>query len=201
MYARVGKSVVDRLLALIAVVVLTPLLLLVAVVLTASLRGNPIFVQARGGFRGTVFRIVKFRTMTNEVDANGVLKSDAERLTRVGRFTRRLSLDELPQLVNVLKGDMSLIGPRPILTDYLPIYTERERHRHDVLPGITGLAQVNGRNTLTWKARFEYDLYYVENVSLMLDLKIVLMTVRNVLSGKGVDQDQGTTMTRYNGHN
>ena len=159
------------------------------------------FFQPRGGQHDKVFNVIKFRTMSSETDVEGYLLPDAERLTTIGRVVRKLSLDEIPQLINVLRGEMSLIGPRPFMAEYLTIYTDDERRRHDVRPGITGWAQVNGRNSITWKERFALDLYYVDHLSFRLDLRILLTTVLKLVSREGVDQGALTTMEKYNGNN
>lgn len=167
--------------ALVGLLVLSPVFLLVTAGLALANRGKPFFFQTRPGRHGKLFRIVKFKTMNDRTAADGTLLPDAERLTRVGGFVRKTSLDEIPQLINVLKGDMSLIGPRPMLPEYLPLYSEKHQKRHLVRPGITGLAQVKGRNTMKFSERFDNDVHYVENLSLFLDLKILLLTVKSVL--------------------
>lgn len=181
MYRKVIKRLLDIIISLAALIILSPVLLAVAILVRCKL-GNPvIFHQERPGYHEKIFRLCKFRTMTDERDVSGVLLPDEVRLTHFGKILRSTSLDELPELWNILKGDMSLIGPRPLLVRYLPYYTEQERHRHDVRPGLTGLAQVNGRNALVWEERFSYDIEYVENVSLLMDLKIIGMTIGKVL--------------------
>lgn len=187
MYRRYIKRVLDFVFALLGLVVLSPLLLVVWVWLTIANKGaGAIFIQERPGKDEKIFKLYKFKSMTDERDAEGNLLPDAQRLTKVGRFVRKTSLDELPQLWNVLRGDMSFIGPRPLLVRYLPYYTEREHLRHSVRPGITGLAQVSGRNHLGWDERLEIDVTYVEQVSLLLDLKIFFRTIANVLARKDV---------------
>lgn len=187
MYRRFFKRAIDFCAALCGLLVIWPVLAVVAVWLHFANKGaGALFLQERPGLHGRIFKVIKFKTMTDERDAEGNLLPNSERLTRVGRFVRAASLDELPQLINVLKGDMALIGPRPLLTWFLPLYDERQIHRHDVRPGITGWAQVHGRNALTYSAKFELDLWYVEHVSLKTDLQILLMTVRNVLSRKDI---------------
>lgn len=195
------KYRLDRVLALAVLAAVSPLLLVLLPCLAVSLRGNPFFTQARGGYRNRVFQVIKLRTMTSRSDAAGNLLPDHERLTRVGRLVRRSSLDELPQLINVLKGEMSFIGPRPFLAEYLTIYTPEERRRHDVKPGITGLAQVNGRNALTWKEKFRLDVRYVEEASFLLDLRILFSTIVKILRGADVDPGGEVTMEKYNGSN
>lgn len=197
----VVKRIVDFGCSALLLIVLSPLLLIIILGLILATKENPFFLQYRGGFKGNPFKVIKFKTMTNERDENGGLLPDADRLTTIGKFIRKTSLDELPQLLNVLKGDMSFIGPRPFLYEYMDVYTEEEKHRHDVRPGITGWAQVNGRNSLTWKEKFKLDLFYVENIGIFLDIKIVFLTVYKVLKKEGVDQDQEVTMEKYNGSN
>ena len=159
------------------------------------------FLQERPGRDEKIFKIIKFKTMTDERDENGELLSDDKRLTAVGKFVRSTSIDELPQLINVLKGDMSLIGPRPLCIKYLTLYSEEQRRRHNVLPGISGWAQVNGRNMISWARRFEYDVYYVDNISFMLDVKIFFRTIKKVLIREGISQEGNVTMEDFNGHN
>ena len=185
-YRRFGKRVVDIVLATMALVILSPVALVVALVIYFTMGSPVIFRQERAGLHGKPFVMYKFRTMLDLRDEKGNLLPDEERLTRVGRFLRRLSLDEIPQLWNVLKGDMSLVGPRPLLVEYLPYYTDREKKRHSVLPGITGWAQINGRNNLPWDERLEMDVWYVENWSLLLDIKILLITLLKVLRRENV---------------
>jgi len=164
--------------------------------------GSPIlFTQDRVGKDDRIFKMMKFRTMKNSTDKNGNLLSDAERLTRFGKFLRSSSIDELPELINIFKGNMSLVGPRPLLVDYLPFYNERQKKRHDVLPGLTGWAQVNGRNNLSWSQKFELDVWYVENWSLLLDIKIFFLTIYKVFKREGINQAEGVTMERFNGNN
>ena len=180
MYKRFGKRVLDFALSLFALIVFSPLLLLLTVLGAIMMRGNPFFAQERPGYHEKIFRLVKFRTMANTKDKSGNFLPDDARLNRYGRFLRSTSLDELPELLNILKGEMALVGPRPLLVEYIPYYTEEERHRHDVRPGLTGWAQINGRNSTPWDTLFQQDLYYVRNISLMLDLKILLKTVSKV---------------------
>lgn len=187
-YARYIKRFIDFTLSLCALIVLSPVLLILTVIGAIVMKGNPFFVQERPGKiepktgKEKIFKLIKFRTMTCEKDKNGNFLPDDLRITGYGRFVRSTSLDELPELINILKGDMSVIGPRPLLPEYIPYYTEKERHRHDVRPGLTGLAQINGRNAIDrWEQRFKYDLDYIENISFLLDMKIVLMTVLKVI--------------------
>ncbi|MCO7223786.1 sugar transferase [Pleionea sp. CnH1-48] len=201
MYAQIVKPFSDKVMAFILLILLFPFMLAVSVGLAISLSSNPFFLQKRGGYKNRVFKIIKFKTMTNERDSSGELLPDSERLTKFGAVVRSLSLDELPQLFNILKGDMSFVGPRPFLSDYLDIYTDEERQRHNVKPGITGWAQVNGRNTLTWKQKFKLDLWYVENQSLLIDIKIVLLTIVKVVRRESVNQSSTETMEKYDGTN
>ena len=188
------KRALDMCLALLALVILAPLLVVVYALVAYKL-GRPVFfTQMRPGFKGRPFKMVKFRTMTDDCDAEGRLLPNAQRLTKFGKLLRRTSLDELPELTNVLRGEMSLVGPRPLRLDYLEHYTPREMRRHDVPPGITGWAQVNGRNALSWDDKINYDLYYVDNWSLTLDVRILLLTVRKVFERQGVREGGGVAM-------
>ena len=188
MYKHFFKRVIDFTIVFMALLVIWPFLLIIYIWLTIANKGaGAIFYQERPGKDGKIFKVMKFKSMTDERDAEGNLLPDSKRLTKVGRFVRSTSIDELPQLINVLKGDMSLIGPRPLLVKYLPYYTERERLRHTVRPGITGWAQVNGRNHVLWEERFELDVYYVEHMSMMLDVRVVLTTIKNILSRKDIE--------------
>jgi lipopolysaccharide/colanic/teichoic acid biosynthesis glycosyltransferase len=199
LYRDVIKPLADKIISLVVLVILSPLILLTTVLLFIANDGKPFFVQPRPGYKGRIFRILKFKTMNDKKDEHGNLLPDNERLTTIGRIVRKASLDELLQLINVLKGDMSLIGPRPLLAEYLPLYSERQRTRHDVKPGITGWAQVNGRNSISWEDKFEYDVYYVNHLSFALDLKIVFMTIGKVFAAKGVNQTDATTMEKFKG--
>lgn len=181
MYAHVWKRALDFVLSLLSVLALSPILLILTVTGACFMRGNPFFTQLRPGWNEKLFRLIKFRTMTNAKGKNGELLSDDERLTKYGRLLRSTSLDELPELFNILKGDMALVGPRPLLPEYLPYYTEEEKHRHDVRPGLTGLAQVNGRNAISWDEKLALDLKYLRSISLKEDLKILLITVVKAL--------------------
>jgi sugar transferase EpsL len=193
------KRIIDFLVALTLLIVLWPLLALLALAVRWKL-GNPVlFAQDRPGLRGAPFKFYKFRTMSDARDAAGELLPDADRLTPFGRLMRKFSLDELPQLFNVLKGDMSLVGPRPLLMEYLPLYSERQARRHEVRPGITGWAQVKGRNALGWDEKFELDLWYVEHQSFVLDLKIIAMTAWRVLRPQGISQPGQATMSKFTG--
>ena len=183
------KRILDIISSLLAIIILSPILGILTVIGAFEMKGNPFFTQERPGKGEKIFKLVKFRTMTNAKDESGELLSDAERLTKYGKFLRNTSLDELPELFNILKGDMSVIGPRPLLVQYLPYYTEEERHRHDVRPGLTGWAQVNGRNNITWEEKFAWDVKYVNEMNLILDIKILFQTVFNVLKRDDVVVD------------
>ena len=194
MYPRFFKRLLDFSLSFGAIIVLSPVLLILAVIGAIAMRGNPFFVQARPGKKGKdgrekIFKLIKFRTMSNAKDKDGNLLPDDVRLNKYGRFLRSTSLDELPELINILKGDMSIVGPRPLLVEYLPYYTQEERHRHDARPGLTGWAQVNGRNGLGWEKRFQYDVYYVENISFAFDIRIIFLTVSTVIHRDGVHEN------------
>ena len=189
MYAKYLKRVIDFLLSLIALIVLSPLLLVLIVLGTVFMKGNPFFVQKRPGKNEKIISLLNFRTMTNEKDEEGKLLPDEIRLVSYGKFLRSTSLDELPSLINILIGDLSIIGPRPLLVEYLPWYTETEKHRHDVRPGLTGWAQVNGRNNVSWDRRFKFDVEYVNNISFRFDLKIFLMTIQKVFKRSDIAED------------
>ncbi len=204
MYRHFLKRAIDFTLALLALLVIWPFLLAIAVWLHFANKGaGAFFYQERPGLHGRIFKVIKFKTMTDEKDGEGNLLPDADRLTPVGRFVRSTSIDELPQLFNVLKGDMALIGPRPLLVKYLPLYSEEQRRRHEVRPGITGWAQVNGRNNISWKKKFELDVYYVDHLSFVLDLRVLFITVKKVLERKDINTTTGNsaTMDAFNGHN
>lgn len=189
MYKKYLKRVFDFILSFCALLVLSPVLLVCTLVGWYEMKGNPFFTQQRPGKDERIFKLIKFRSMSNERDAQGKLLPDEQRLNRYGRFIRASSIDELPELINILKGDMAIVGPRPLLVDYLPWYNEREKHRHDIRPGLTGWAQVNGRNSVDWDRRFELDLEYVEQMSFFLDVKICLMTIGKVLCRSNVAED------------
>lgn len=199
MYQKYFKRLFDFLIALIALLLLSPVFLLVTFGLFFANNGTPFFLQTRPGKNEKLFRIVKFKTMNDKKDNEGNLLSDAERLTTIGRFVRKTSLDEIPQLLNVLKGDMSLIGPRPLLVQYLPLYNAAQKQRHNVRPGITGWAQVNGRNAISWEQKFAYDVWYVEHCSLLLDLKIIFLTIKKVFVSEGISQQGQATTTKFEG--
>lgn len=199
MYRKVVKPIADFSAALIGLILLSPLFLLITLLLSIANNGKPFFFQLRPGMNGKIFKIVKFKTMNDKKDANGQLLSDAQRLTAVGRFVRKTSLDEIPQLINVLKCDMSLVGPRPLLTNYLHLYNDFQNRRHEVKPGITGWAQVNGRNAISWEKKFEYDVWYVEHISFILDLKILFKTMLKVIKSDGINAANAATIEPFNG--
>lgn len=199
MYRRIIKPFLDFFLSALALIVLSPLLLAVAVLLFLSNGGKPFFLQKRPGKNGKLFTIIKFKTMNDRRDQNGNLLPDHQRITAVGKLVRKTSLDEIPQLMNVLKGDMSLIGPRPLLPEYLPLYSSFQKRRHEVKPGITGWAQVNGRNALSWEEKFSYDVAYVDRVSLLMDLKIIGITLNKVLRRSDIDAGKEVTMEAFKG--
>lgn len=200
MYKNYLKRIFDFVVALIGITFLLPIFLIVMVGLFLSNNGKPFFFQRRPGKNGKVFKIIKFKTMNDKKDSNGNLLSDAERLTALGAFVRKTSLDEIPQLLNVLKGDMSLIGPRPLLVQYLPLYNKNQARRHEVRPGITGWAQVNGRNAISWNQKFDYDVWYVENISFTLDVKIFFLTAKKVFIREGISQEGQATMEPFKGN-
>ncbi|RZJ34641.1 MAG: sugar transferase [Flavobacterium sp.] len=201
MYRNFFKRLIDFFAAFIGLVVLFPILFVVTVFLAIANDGKPFFFQQRPGKKGRVFKIVKFKTMNDKVDEFGNLLADEQRLTRIGAFVRRTSLDEFPQLINVIKGDMSLIGPRPLLTGYLHLYNEFQNRRHEVRPGITGWAQVNGRNAISWDKKFEYDVWYVDHISFALDCKIILKTILKVLKSEGINPANAMSTEPFNGYN
>lgn len=202
MYKHFFKRLIDFILVLCVLLVIWPILLLIAVWLHFANKGaGAFFTQDRPGKNGKIFKVIKYKTMTDERDAEGNLLPDADRLTKVGRFVRSTSIDELPQLINVLKGDMALIGPRPLLPQYLPLYSPEQARRHEVRPGITGWAQIHGRNAISWTKKFEYDVWYVDHCSFWLDLKIVFLTMKKVFIREGISQEGQATMEFFNGHN
>jgi len=201
MYRNFLKRLIDILLSFIGLVAASPVFLVVTLLLTIANQGRPFFFQLRPGRNGRIFRIVKFKTMNDKRDKQGNLLPDGQRLTPVGSFVRKTSLDEIPQLINVLKGDMSLIGPRPLLVEYLPLYSKEQSRRHEVRPGITGWAQVNGRNALGWNEKFAHDVWYVDHLSFALDLKILFMTVMKVFKSEGISQQGQATMEKFTGNN
>jgi len=193
------KRIMDIIFSLTGLIILSILLLIIAILIKLTLKGPVLFKQARPGKNGRIFTIYKFRTMEELRDRNGNLLPDEKRLTKIGKFLRRLSLDELPELWNVLKGEMSLVGPRPLLIEYLDIFTKDQARRHEVKPGVTGWAQVNGRNAITWEEKFKYDVWYVDNWSLCLDIKIIFLTVIKVMKGEGISQPGYVTMEKFRG--
>jgi undecaprenyl phosphate N,N'-diacetylbacillosamine 1-phosphate transferase len=201
-YKRYIKRIFDFTLSLIGFIVISPIFIIVWIWLTIANKGaGALFFQERPGKDERIFKVIKFKTMTDECDASGKLLPDAERLTKVGRFVRSTSLDEIPQLINVIKGDMSLIGPRPLLVQYLPLYNEKQKRRHEVKPGITGWAQVNGRNAISWEQKFEFDVWYVDNISLSLDVKILIRTILKVFKREGISSNTSSTMEMFKGNN
>ena len=202
MYKNYLKRAIDFTIVLVALLIIWPFLLVIYIWLTIANKGaGAIFYQDRPGLGGKIFKVMKFKTMTDERDAEGNLLPDADRLTKVGKFVRSTSIDELPQLINVLKGDMALIGPRPLLVQYLPLYSKEQARRHEVRPGITGWAQCHGRNAISWTKKFELDVWYVDNVSLLTDIKIILLTIKKVLIREGISQEGNATMEAFNGNN
>ena len=201
MYNSFLKRLLDFLLALMGFIIISPIFLLIWIWLSIANKGaGAFFFQERPGKNEKIFKVIKFKTMNDRKDASGNLLPDAQRLTKVGKFVRSTSLDEIPQLLNVIKGDMSLIGPRPLLVQYLPLYNETQRRRHEVRPGITGWAQVNGRNAISWEQKFSYDVWYVENVTLSLDVKILLKTIQKVFKREGISSDTSATMEPFKGN-
>ena len=201
MYKYFFKIIIDFLLALIGLLILSPLFVFIAIALAFQNKGTPFFTQTRPGKNQIAFKIIKFKTMTDEEDATGQLLPDFKRITTLGKTIRKLSLDELPQLFNVIKGDMSLIGPRPLLFKYITLFSKDQLRRHEVKPGITGWAQVNGRNSISWKRKFELDVEYVNNVSLILDVRIIYLTVIKVINKEGVNQSDLRPMQPFDGNN
>jgi lipopolysaccharide/colanic/teichoic acid biosynthesis glycosyltransferase len=201
MYRHFFKRLIDFSFALLGLIIISPLFLLLWIWLSIANKGaGAFFVQERPGKHERIFKVIKFKTMTDERDAKGNLLPDAVRLTRIGKFVRSTSLDEIPQLLNVIKGDMALIGPRPLLVQYLPLYNETQRRRHEVRPGITGWAQVNGRNAISWQEKFAYDVWYVDHLSLSLDIKILLKTIEKVFKREGINSGNTTTMKPFKGN-
>lgn len=202
MYQHCFKRIIDFCIALVALLVIWPILLVIYIWLTIANKGaGAFFLQERPGLHGKIFKIVKFKTMTDERDDDGNLLPDSVRLTKVGKFVRSTSIDELPQLINVLKGDMALIGPRPLRVHYLPLYSTEQARRHNVRPGITGWAQCHGRNGISWTERFKFDVWYVDNCSFLTDIKIIISTIKTVLNRDGISQEGYATMEPFNGYN
>ena len=194
------KSITDFCISLLVLIVTSPILILITLLLFFSNKGKPFFFQLRPGKNDKIFKIIKFKTMNDKKESEGNLLSDAKRLTKVGAFVRKTSLDEIPQLINVIKGDMSLIGPRPLLPEYLPLYNDFQKRRHEVKPGITGWAQVNGRNLISWQQKFEYDIWYVENISFLLDCKIVFLTIKKVFKREGISAENSISAEAFKGN-
>lgn len=199
MYKNIVKPTIDFFSATIVLILFLPIFIIVTLFLILANKGNPFFLQPRPGKGGKVFTIIKFKTMNDKKDSNGNLLPDEDRLTKVGSFVRKTSLDEIPQLLNVLKGDMSIVGPRPLLTNYLHLYNDFQNRRHEVKPGITGWAQVNGRNAISWDKKFEYDVWYVNNISFSVDIKILFKTIVKVLKSDGINAANAATIEPFNG--
>ena len=199
MYAKYFKRILDFILSLIALIILSPVFLIIVILVRIKLGSPIIFKQERPGKDEKIFTLYKFRTMTDKKDENGNLLPDSERLTKFGKALRSTSLDELPELFNILKGDMSIVGPRPLLTEYLPLYNEEQKHRHDVRPGLTGLAQISGRNTLSWEEKFKDDIAYINKITFINDLKIVFKTIFKVFKREGISQEGNATMEKFKG--
>jgi undecaprenyl phosphate N,N'-diacetylbacillosamine 1-phosphate transferase len=200
MYKTFTKPFLDFLIAVAALLLLSPVLIMLTLVLTLANHGNPFFVQSRPGKNGRIFKIIKFKTMTDAKDGLGTLLPDEQRLSGFGTFVRSVSLDEIPQLLNVIKGDMSIVGPRPLLPEYLPLYSEEQKKRHLVKPGITGWAQVNGRNAVSWQKKFKLDVYYVERIDFALDFKILVKTVQKVVGRSDINSDTSVTVQPFRGN-
>lgn len=200
MYAKYFKRILDFILSLIAIIILSPVLLIVAVLVRIKLGSPVIFKQQRPGKDEKIFTLYKFRTMTDKKDENGNLLPDSERLTKFGKVLRSTSLDELPELFNILKGDMAIVGPRPLLVEYLPLYNKEQKHRHDVRPGLTGLAQISGRNSISWEEKFKEDIIYVKNITFISDMKIILKTIIKVFKREGISQKNNVTIEKFKGN-
>ncbi|TXD56682.1 sugar transferase [Polaribacter sp. IC066] len=200
MYKNQFKSVIDFVIAFVSLLLMGPIFLTMLVVLSYANSGKPFFFQKRPGKNEQIFKLIKFKTMNDKKDVNGVLLSDVARLTKLGVFVRKTSLDEIPQLFNVLKGDMSLIGPRPLLPEYLSLYNSKQKKRHNVKPGITGWAQINGRNAISWQKKFEYDVWYVENISFFLDVKIFFKTFLKIFKSEGINKEGEATTIKFTGN-
>lgn len=200
MYKPFFKRTLDLIIAFVGLLIVSPILAIITIGLYFATNGKPFFFQLRPGKNEKIFKIFKFKTMNDKKDKDGNLLADAQRLTTIGAFVRKTSLDELPQLLNVLKGEMSLIGPRPLLPEYLPLYSELQNRRHDLRPGITGWAQVNGRNAISWSQKFEYDVWYVDNMSFVLDIKIIVKTLLKVIKSEGINSADSVTMGVFKGN-
>jgi len=200
-YRKYGKRIMDIVLSLIAIIILSPVFIIIAILVRVKLGSPVIFKQDRPGLNEKIFTMYKFRTMTNEKDGKGNLLPNEQRHTKFGKFIRATSLDELPELINILKGDMSIIGPRPLLIEYLPLYSSEQKHRHDVRPGLSGLAQVNGRNAIKWEDKFDFDLQYIRKIDFVEDWKLILLTIKKVFVRENVNSSESITMERFNGSN
>ena len=200
LYRRLIKPFFDFIISFIVFIILLPIFLIVTVVLFLANSGRPFFLQPRPGLHGKIFKVIKFKTMNDKTDTNRNLLPDSKRLTAIGKFIRKTSLDEIPQLLNVIKGDMSVIGPRPLLVEYLPLYDDFQKRRHNVKPGITGWAQVNGRNTISWEKKFEYDVWYVDHLTFFLDVKILFLTIKKVFKSEGINSSNSVTMEKFMGN-
>jgi undecaprenyl phosphate N,N'-diacetylbacillosamine 1-phosphate transferase len=200
-YRQFVKAPLDILVAVIALIIISPVLIVISLLLVIAQGGNPFFTQPRIGYRESIFHVIKFRTMSNARDADGELLGDNDRLTGIGKFIRKTSLDELPQLINIASGQMSFVGPRPLLLEYLPLYSTEQRKRHLVMPGISGWAQINGRNSIAWKDKFAYDVWYVNHQSFWLDLRIIFITIVKVLKAEGISGEGVATVKKFNGTN
>jgi lipopolysaccharide/colanic/teichoic acid biosynthesis glycosyltransferase len=200
MYQFIIKRILDITFAIVGFLLISPFFIIITIILFIANSGKPFFFQRRPGLHGKIFKVIKFKTMNDKRSRTGNLLPDEQRLTAVGNLIRKSSLDELPQLLNVIKGDMSLIGPRPLLVDYLPLYNEIQKKRHCVKPGITGWAQVNGRNTISWQQKFEYDVWYVDHLSFMLDFRIIFLTLKKVFKSEGISSTSSATMERFTGN-
>lgn len=201
MYKYFLKRVLDFISSLFGLILVSPIFIIIFILLLFTNKGKPFFFQSRPGKNEKFFKIIKFKTMNDKKDENGELLSFEKRVTKVGNTLRKLSLDEIPQLINVLIGDMSLIGPRPLLIEYLPRYSPTQKRRHEVKPGVTGWAQINGRNTISWEKKFEYDVWYVDNLTFLLDVKIILLTIKKVVIKEGVNSQENLNMTKFMGSN
>jgi len=200
-YKRYSKPSIDFVISFFGLLILSPIFILVSLLLTIANKGNPFFFQKRPGINEKIFTIIKFKTMNDKKNNDGELLSDDKRLTKIGKFVRATSLDEIPQLINVIKGEMSMVGPRPLLPEYLSLYNDFQKQRHLIRPGITGWAQVNGRNAISWEQKFEYDVYYVHNVSFALDVKIFFKTIKKVFFRSDINNTGKATMSRFKGNN
>ncbi len=201
MYLKIIKPLFDFIFALIGLLILSPLFAIITLILSFTNNGKPFYFDRRPGLNEKIFLVIKFKTMNDKKDKNGVLLPDMERTTKIGKWIRKSSLDEIPQLLNVLIGQMSLIGPRPLWPSYLEFYSEEQKRRHNIKPGITGWAQINGRNSISWKQKFEYDVYYVDHVCLLIDIKIFFLTIKKVLYPEGINASEEITMEAFNGKN